>query len=92
MTRPGDLRQDTAKVVSTYAKDAGPPGTRPRPGVHRHLRSVNNELGAPVYCRECGKPLPHRRRQALPASAHLAILGTSWVIGIGILLLLSKHP
>jgi hypothetical protein len=50
------------------------------------------QQGAPGYCRECGKPLPHRRRKALPASTQLAILGTSWVIGIWILVLLSRHP
>jgi hypothetical protein len=43
------------------------------------------------FCRECGKPLPHRRRKPQPAWTYLPILASGWIIGIWILLLLTRQ-
>jgi hypothetical protein len=32
----------------------------------------------PGYCRQCGKPLPHRQRGPLPSWSYIAILAPGW--------------
>jgi len=79
-------RDDDPEIYVRWPRWARQP-REPRP-----QRSMNGKQGdATGCCRECEKPLPHRRRKPLPAWANLLLLVSGWVVGIWILLLLTMH-